>query len=213
MIGNGGVAVAVLIGSIVIGCGGKQRSTMEPTVEQGEPMPSPITAENRAERLGGAVDAFAAAREGLVGHSDEQSRRQLADALGELSDVLTLLKGPEANGAFRQQIRIIDRARAQLTSGSTAAPEPTINAALRSAQRALSAMASNRFADDEQTKSLIELLGPRIDVLNNERGPFHGFETARALDAIGAVVERMAEVVQQRRPQTQPATAPAVNPD
>lgn len=213
MIALRGVAVALLTLSLVLvgGCGGKQSSTMEPTVEPAEETPRPITEENRAEQLGDAVDAFAAARKRQLGHSDEQSRKQLAGALGELADALALLKGSDANGAFRQQIRIIDRARDRLTGDLETAPEPTINAAIRAAQRALSDMASNQFAADEQTKSLIDALGPRVRILNNERGPLHGFETARALDAIGAVVERMADLVEERlpQPQEQPATAPA----
>lgn len=219
MIAFRGFTVAFLVGSIgavvIGGCGIKSSSTMEPTVEPGESTPPSMTEANRAEQLRGAVAAFADARQGLAGHSDAQSRGQLADALGKLSDVLVLLKGPEANGAFRQQVRIIDRARTQLTSDSATAPEPTVNAALRAAQRALSDMASRQFPDDETTNSLLAALDPRVDVLANERGPLHGFETARAMDSIGAVVQRVAELVQQRLPQPQdtPATDPAVSPE
>jgi hypothetical protein len=74
MIGKRGVAAAavaaVVIGSVVGGCGGKQNSTMEPTVEQGSGMPRPQSPADRAERLGQAIDEFAAARKGLQGHSD-----------------------------------------------------------------------------------------------------------------------------------------------
>ena len=210
---RGVVAFALVAGSVVVvaGCGGKQNSTMEPTVEQGDSMPRAMTAEARAEQLGQAVDDFAASRKGLTGHADAQSRKQLADALGKLSDVLVLLQGPDQDGRFRQQIRIIERGREQLTSDSATAPEPTVNAAIRAAQRSLSDMASAQFADDEQTKKLVDDLGPRLDALANERGPLHGFETARALDAAGAVVERMAEVSHQRmpKPQESPATQPA----
>ncbi|HEV2293387.1 MAG TPA: hypothetical protein VGR35_05995 [Tepidisphaeraceae bacterium] len=212
MIAMRGVAVALLAGSVVlVGCRPKQNPTMEPTIERGEAMPRPMTAENRAEELGEAVDEFAGARNGLVGHSDEQSRKQLAEAIGELSDVLTLLKGSDPNGAFRQQIRIMERARTRLSGDLATAPEPTINAALRAAQRALADMASSQFANDEQTNSLMQALDSRIEVLHTERGPLHAFEAARALDALGAVVERMAELVRQRLPQPQeaPATAPA----
>ena len=210
MIGKRGVAVAaVLIGAVVFGCGGKQRSTMDPTVRQGGGMPRAQTAENRAERLGQAVDDFAAARKGLQGHSDDESRRQLAEAMAKLSDVITLLNGPQQDGAFRQQLRIVDRARTQLTSDATTAPEPTINSAIRAAETALSDVASEQFADNEQVKAAVEALRPRVRVLTTVRGPIHGFETARALDALGAAAERMADVYQQRMQQAQPATAPA----
>ena len=203
------VSTAVVVG----GCGGKKQPTMEPTVEQngGDGNPRPMTAEGRVDQLTQAVDQFAASRKGLQGHSDAGSRRQLAEAFAQLGDVLSQLKGPEQDGAFRQQIRIIDRARTQLTGDSATAPEPTVNAAVRAAQRALSDMASEKFADDEQTKTLMDAVRPRVDVLTGVRGPIHGFETARALDAIGAVTQRMAEVIQQRLPQggPAPATAPA----
>jgi hypothetical protein len=75
-------------------------------------------------------------------------------------------------------------------------------------------MASENFADDEQTKTLMDAVAPRVDELSGVRGPIHGFETARALDAIGAVAQRMAEVIQQRLPQAAPApaTAPSEGP-
>jgi hypothetical protein len=205
--------VVLLSGSIVAGCGGKKQSTMEPTVEQnGNGNPRPMTAEGRAEQLAQAVDQFASACKGLQGHADDASRRQLAEAFARLGNVLSQLKGSEQDGAFRQQIRIIDRARTQLTSDSATAPEPTVNAAVRAAQRALSDIASENFADDEQTKTLMGAVQPRVDELSGIRGPIHGFETARALDAMGAVAQRMAEVIQQRLPQAAPATAPAQTP-
>ena len=209
------VAAALLAGSMLIaGCGGKKQSTMEPTVAQnGDGNPRPMTAEGRADQLAQAVDQFASARKGLQGHSDDASRRQLAEAFARLGDVLSQLKGAEQDGAFRQQIRIIDRARTQLTSDSATAPEPTVNAAVRAAQRALSDMASENFADDEQTKTLMDAVRPRVDELSGIRGPIHGFETARALDAMGAVVQHMAEVITQRLPQpAAPATAPVESP-
>ena len=208
------VAAWLAVCVVVVGCGGKKQPTMEPTVEQngdGNP-PTPMTAEGRAEQLGQAIDQFAASRKGLQGHSDDASRRQLAEAFARLSDVLSQLKGSQQDGAFRQQIRIIDRARTQLTGDSATAPEPTINSAVRAAQSALNDMASENFADDEQTKTLMEAVRPRVDELGGVRGPIHGFETARALDAIGAVAQRMAEVIQQRLPQAVPATAPAESP-
>jgi hypothetical protein len=145
----------------------------------------------------------------LAGHSDEQSRRDLATALGKLEDILTSLKGPQPGGAFRQQIHIIDRARTQLTGDPATAPEPTVNAAIRAAQNALTTIASDQFADDAQLKTLLEALDTRVDSLNTVRGPIHGFEAARALDDIGAVTQRMADVMQQQLPKPQPTTAPA----
>ena len=204
------VAALLTVSVVVAGCGGKKQPTMEPTVEQnGEGNPRPMTAEGRVEQLTQAIDQFAASRKGLQGHSDAASRQQLAEAFARLGDVLSQLKGSQQGGAFRQQIRIIDRARTQLTGDSATAPEPTVNAAVRAAQRALSDMTSENFADDEQTKTLMDAVRPRVDVLSRVRGPIHGFETARALDALGAVAQRMAEVIQQRMPQAAPAPATA----
>jgi hypothetical protein len=213
---RGLVLMVVLLSAsfvVVVGCGGKKQSTMDAAVEQnGDGNPRPVTAEGRAEQLAQSVDAFASARKALQGHADDASRKQLAEAFARLGDLLSQLKGSEQDGAFRQQIRIIDRARTQLTSDSATAPEPTVNAAVRAAQRALSDMASENFADDEQTKTLMDAVRPRVDELSGIRGPIHGFETARALDAMGAVVQRMAEVITQRLPQPAPATAPAESP-
>lgn len=208
MNGKRGVAAAVM-GLVLVGCGGKQSSTRNATVERGDGVSRPQANENRGERLGQAIDEFAAARKGLQGHADSPSRQQLADAFGKLSDVLTLLNGPQQDGAFRQQVAIIERARMRLTGDSAAAPEPTINAAVRAAETALSDIASEQFADDEQLTLAVEALRPRVRVLNTVRGPIHGFETARALDALGAAAERMADAFKQRMPQPQPATAPA----
>jgi len=208
------VAALLTVFAVVAGCGGKKQSTMEPTVEQnGDGNPRPMTAEGRSEQLTQAIDQFAASRKGLQGHSDAASRRQLAESFARLNDVLSQLKGSQQDGAFRQQIRIIDRARTQLTGDSATASEPTVNAAVRAAQRALSDMTSENFADDEQTKTLMDAVQPRVEELSGVRGPIHGFETARALDAMGAVVQHMAEVITQRLPQpAAPATTPAESP-
>ena len=201
----------VLAGALaVVGCGGKQNPTMEPTVDQANDSPRTPGDDERRERLTQAVQEFAAARKGLQGHADESSRRQLAGAMGQLTEVLTLLKGQYQDGAFRQQIRIIDRARTQLTGDSATAPEPTINAALRAAQSALDDMAREQFAEDEKVKGSMDALRPRVDGLAGVRGPIHGFETARAIDALGAAVESMSAAAQQRFQQA--ATAPAVAP-
>lgn len=215
MMGKRGVAsaaaaavAAVLMACVAVGgCGAKQNSTMEPTVEQGDGIAR--TPPSGAEQLEQAVQEFATARKGLQGHADAASRRQLAGAMGELSEALTLLKGQYQDGAFRQQVRIIDRARTQLTGDSATAPEPTVNAALRAAHSALDDMARRQFADDAKVKGAMDALRPRVDGLAGVRGPIHGFETAQAMDALGAAVESMAAIAQQRHEQSQPATAPA----
>lgn len=212
MIGKRGVVAAVALmvgGSVFCGCAPKKSGADAAAGNHSGDSPTEVTAENRIERLGAANDAFAAARKELRGHSDEQGRRELADAFGKLEEVLSLLKGGDADGAFRQQIRIIERARTRLTGDTAAAPEPTVNAAIRAAQRALEGIASDRFAEDEALKKSLEGLQIRADALNTVRGPIHGFETARALDDIGGVAQRMTDLMQQRLPQPQPATAPA----
>jgi hypothetical protein len=70
-------------------------------------------------------------------------------------------------------------------------------------------MAGEQFGDDESLKKLLDALRDRADVLNTVRGPIHGFETARALDDAGAITQRMTDLMQQRMPRPQPATAPA----
>jgi hypothetical protein len=138
MIAKRGVAVAVLAGLVVMGgCASPKKSGAGAASGNASPdgVPTAMTIENRIERLNAANDAFAAARKELRGHSDEQTRRELADAFGKLQDVLQIIKGGDADGAFRQQIRIIDRARQQLTGDSATAPEPTVNAAVRAASR------------------------------------------------------------------------------
>jgi hypothetical protein len=207
-----GVVVAMLAGFLAVGgcASGKKPGGGEPTGNASlDSAPTAMTVENRLERLDAANDAFAAARKELRGHSDEQARRELANAFGKLQDVLQLLKGGEGGGAFRQQIRIIDRAREPLSGDAAAAPEPTVNAAVRAAYHALSSMAAEQFGDDESLKKLLDALQDRADVLNTVRGPIHGFETARALDDAGAITQRMTDLMQQRMPHPQPATAPA----
>ncbi len=212
MSGKRGIAVKVAVLVSVLcaaGCGPKKTSTLEPAVVTKGTGVAAQTPENRIEALSRAVEQFTASRNGLRGHADAQSRRELAGSLSKLNDVLTNLAGPQAGGAFRQQMRIIDRARTTLTSDGDTAPEPTVNAAIRAAQNALSEIASDTFADDGQVKTLMDTLRSRVDTLDTVRGPIHGFETAKALDEIGAIAQRMSDVLRQRLPQEQPATAPA----
>jgi len=207
--------VLVACGAIgAAGCGSKNKPTMDAQVDSAAGIPAAQTGEARVERIGQAVERYDAARKSFHGHGDEQARRELAGAFESLQEVLVLLKGPEPEGAFRQQMNIIDRARERLTSSSAAAPEPTINAAIRAAQSALTDIASDQFADDEATGKALAAMQSRVAELDAERGPIHGFVVAQVLDEAGNVAERMAEVLRQRLPQEQPApaTAPAAAP-
>ena len=212
---RGVVTAAVLVGTMLgaAACGPKKNPTMGPSVAQQQQQDGDgdqsQSVEDRFAHVTQANEAFAAARKELAGHSDEQSRGNLATALGKLQNVLTSLKGPQRGGAFRQQMHIIESAQTRLTGDSATAPEPTVNAAIRAAYNALSTIASDQFTDEAQLKTLLDAVQTRMDSLNTVRGPIHGFEAARALDDIGAVTQRMADLMQQRLPKAQTTTAPA----
>lgn len=205
------LSAALMTGCVLwgAGCAPKNAPTMDAKVQAASDDSVPATPEQRVERLDQAVKQFGQAAQSLHGHGDERARRDLAETLASLQQVLELLRGPEPGGAFRQQMFILQRSRERLAGESSAPVEPTVNAAVRAATRALSDIASERYADDQATAEALSALRARVAELDRERGPIHGLVTAQALDEAGNVARRMADVLRSRLPANQPATAPA----
>ncbi len=206
-----GLMVAVMVGSLLAsgGCGGGGRAGKATGSADAKTQQQAIT---RGNELKLAVQAFSDSRARLVGHADDEGRRAFADSFHRLASVLKLLEGEQPGGAFQQQLRIIERAAAQIGGRSAAAVEPTIDSAVRAAANALSHIKAEQFSDDQEVQKRFDALRPRVDELDSVRGPLHGLVAAQAFDAIGQVVERMSEIVDSRMPEQQPATAPSSVP-
>src|SRR5947199_2924565 len=118
----------------------KQRSTMTRPPELNPPPPVERSAGVRIDALGGLSKQFAQTAEQLPGRSADEHRRLAQQAFADLAQILPTLFGPNPTGTQRQQLRVVENARSQLSNApKTLAPEPTIDTGLRAARDALSA--------------------------------------------------------------------------
>ena len=211
------LAVSVVLAGVMIssGCARKQETVM-PAPEMSPQPPIADDVQQRVTDLSQAAVELRQAAYRLPGRGDEQHRQFMQQFLTNLSQILPILEGPNAGGAFRQQLRIVESARTQLGGASSLSMEPTIDTGLRAAYNALHDIAGKLYFDQPELDELLANLGGRIDALDTTRGPFHQLAAADAAQSMSDVVSKMSEVLSERaanEPATQPQTAPAPLPD
>jgi outer membrane murein-binding lipoprotein Lpp len=206
-------AVAAML--LLAGCGNKNKSTLEPTVQSQNNDADSGEPGARARELRAELPAFQAAYAPLPARNDEQNRKQIADAFVAAGRLLSTLEGPNPGGAFRQQLRIIDNNRQRLASASESlAIEPTVNAGLRALYNALVDIRMDQFAGDPGIIERLDTMRSRVNDLDTVRGPLHRLVAAQVFRGAGDVIEAMATLMEnrshnQQASPTQPATAPA----
>jgi hypothetical protein len=153
----------------------------------------------RVSELRRKAQELTAAAQQLPG-SVEEDRRLVAEAFARSSEALQLLAGPDPDGAFRQQIRIIDNTRTFLQSGMTkeVSADPSIDSGLRSIENALSNTHAQLFPGDDKIRPGLDALRMRIAELDTVRGPLHAAVVAQAFQSAAAVVDTMAATLDAR---------------
>ena len=191
-------AVSVAIALACAGCP-KQRSTMERPPEINPPPPVETSAEVRVDELGGLAQRFAATAASLPGRNADEHRALAARAFGDLSQILPVLYGPNPTGMQRQQLRVVENARTQLTGAQSGlAPEPTIDTALRAARDALRGLSRNSYYDHPELGQTLDRLDKVVSDLDAARGPTHQQVVAETVDLMSAAVNQMNEALNQR---------------
>ena len=190
------VSVALVLATA--GCP-KQRGTMRRPPEINPPPRVESSAEVRVDELGGLANQFAQTAERFPGRSADEHRQLAQQAFADLSQILPVLFGPSPSGVQRQQLRVVENARAQLSSNPRGlAPEPTIDTGLRAARDALAGMGRGGFYDHPDVAKTLDRLDATVADLDSARGPTHQQVVAETVELMSQAVSQMAKVLNER---------------
>ena len=211
----GTVLVIVALGAMAAGCGPKEHPTRTGGSEADRPSvdsPVPTDPRQRLEELGRRATELQQVASRMPGQNAAQDRQLAAEAFEKSAASLELLAGPSPGGAFRQQLRIIDNTRNFLRrGGEDVAPEPAVDAGLRSVYRALVGVSQRLFPDDARVQAQLDALSNRLGELDAVRGPLHALVVSQAFEATSKVVDAMARELSGRSSETA-AAYPATRP-
>ena len=194
------VTCAVSIGLALLSAGcPKRQSTMDRPPQINPPPPVERNAEVRVDELGGLAKRFAQTANRLPGRNAGEHISLVQQAFTDLAEILPILYGPNPGGPQRQQLRVIESARAQLGAGRQGlAPEPTIGTGLRAARDALDALARGSFFDQPDVAKTIDQLSATVNDLDAARGPNHQQVVAETIDLMSQAVTQMAAALDER---------------
>jgi hypothetical protein len=205
----------VTCAALALAAGGcpKQRSTMDAPPAINPPPPVEADVGVRVDELGGLSKKLAGDAEKLPGGSPEEHHAALREAFSDLAQVLPILYGPQPEGSQRQQLRIIESARTQLSSPAQGLSlEPTIDTALRAARDSLEALGRGSYFDRPQIAQALDQLDAKVTGLDAARGASHPQAVADAMQAASRVVGLMSDTLGERLRDDRPEQ-PAQKPD
>ena len=206
---------ALVAATLFVGCSAKKQTTLAPPPPDPNPEPQLATdARQRVQTLGTLADQYAAAAARLPGANEQQDRQLVSEQFSQLSQILPLLNGPDMPGDFRQQMRIIESSRSQLSSGTMdLAAEPTIDTGVRAAQRALSSLQQRAFVEQPEIARHVDAMRAAVGELDTVSGPIHRHVTAQAFQRSAEAIKAMSDALNQRMTDaSQPATPAATPP-
>jgi hypothetical protein len=167
-----------------------------------QPNPQPAVAVDvgaRVKQMRELTDQLIELASKLPARDDKSQRVEMKSALDLCARVLPLLMGPEADGQFRLQQRIVADSRDQLgQSGDRLAQEPIIDAGLRGVYNGLVRISQESFYTSQSITEEITDLQNRVDALDTVRGAMHRDAAARAVEQAASVMNRMTRIYMAR---------------
>ena len=210
---RGLIAAAPMLALMICAGCAKRQSTMSRPPEVNPPPAVEASAEARAEQLKELSARFAQTAERLPGRGADEHRQVMQQVFAELAQVLPVLYGPNPNGTFRQQLRIVESARTQLAAAPKGlAPEPTIDTGLRAARDALDALTRQTYFDQPQLVQTMDRLIAASDALDTTRGAMHQSTVAEVVSLMSRAVGQLSDALAQRLGGPGPETAPSTEP-
>ena len=191
---------SLLAATMFVGCAAKKQTTLTPPPPEPNPEPKLVTdARQRVQHLGSLADQYTAGAARLPGQNEQQDRQLVAEQFNQLSQILPLLNGPDMPGDFRQQMRIIDSTRSQLSSGSMdLSSEPTVATGLRAALYALSGLRQRVFAESGEVAPHVDAMRGAVQQLDTVSGPIHRLVAAQAFRHSAEAIKAMSDALNQR---------------
>lgn len=223
---------AVLLAGALLqvgGCWGNGANTPEIVAprEQANPLPQDqATAARRVQGTAQHLSAYDATARHLPAPTDFLQRAIMEDLFQDLSAMLPLLEGPDADAIFRQQLHVVQMTREQLISPpSGQSPDRIVSMGLRAAYEAFEDMGTTLFSDLEDLPDALNLLSGKLDDLDDAVDSGQG-ASIRQLEGdsvrlIGDIIGMMNTALSQRlqtgsqaptQSATQPAEVPATRP-
>ena len=193
---------ALVIVSTALAVGGCSPRTVPQTGTVPQPNPQTRVASDvgqRVDQMGNLAGELGRLARQLPAR-DEAAQRDAMRTVFDLSArALPLLMGPQADGQFRLQQRIVADARDQLARGDVRlAQEPTVSAGLRAVYNALVRVSQESFYTSQSITADLTELAARVDALDTVRGPMHRDAAGRAVRQVAAVMARMARLYAAR---------------
>jgi hypothetical protein len=165
------------------------------------------TPEQRVQLASEHLATYMKTAQRLPASTEFIQRAMMQDIFQELTTILPLIAGPDADATVRQQLHIVQSTRQQLASlPSDQSSELIVESGLRAAYDAFEDMGTTLFADQTDLPDALNALSAKLDQLDAGPGPDHRQIVADASRMIGAIMGRMTAVLRQR---LQPATLPA----
>jgi hypothetical protein len=189
-----------LTACLLAGCAGKTETTLPPApVDPNPPAPIVSDARERIKELVARADEYAAGANKLPGRNATDDRAQVVQQFALLAQILPIVSGPEQTGNFRQELRIIDSTRSQLSSGSAdLAVEPTIDTGLRAAQRAIASLAQRSFSELPDVAKAVDTMRAKNEELDAVNGGLHRLVASQSFQASALAISQMASALDQR---------------
>jgi hypothetical protein len=196
--------IIVLSIAALVGCQSKSKSTRVP--ETSTPSEKVVSTDDRISDLERYSVELSAVTKNLPGRDATEDRQLLGDAFDRASSTLTLLMGPEPNGAFRQQLHVIDNVRQDIRAGR--AVDATVDSGLRAVFNALVGVRERLFPTDERVNGDLNQLRDKVLDLDAVRGPLHSVAVASAFQSAATSIETMRAELQNRFAAAGPTTQP-----
>jgi hypothetical protein len=156
---------------VAVGSGCVKHATtmpLPPVVQQNPPPKVVSDATLRIRTLARLSDSYSRLCNQLPGRSVGEHRQLMAQGFSQLSEMLPMLEGPTSNAEFRQQMRVIADARAELATGSAdLSPEPTIDTGLRALRDTLREIARTAYFDLTDLPLLLDRYSTKVDEQNS----------------------------------------------
>jgi hypothetical protein len=179
------------------GCA-KKRSTMGPAPDLNPEPKVEANAGARADELAERSRAFDETVQQLPGRTPEEHRRVMQQVFAELSQILPMLYGRNPSGVFRQQLRVVESSRRQLTGPQGLAVEPTIDTGLRAARDAIAGLAGKSYFDQSKLGPTMDRLNRALDALDTNRGAMHQTAVAESVGMMSQAIRQLTDALNQR---------------
>jgi hypothetical protein len=187
----------------------KRQSTMNRPPQINPPPAVEASAEARVDEMRQLAAQFEETAAQLPGRDAGEHRWIMRRAFAELTQILPILYGPNPAGTFRQQLRVVESSRTQLTDAPKGlAVEPTIDTGLRAARDALEALARQSYFDHSELGQTIDRLTASSAALDTARGVMHQSVVAEVVGLISQAVRQMSDALAQRLGAAPAASAP-----